>query len=192
MDILIIRYLCNRITSHIWYNTILSYQKVICIISKNIKSLAVKCASQVSQNVPQSWLKYKIDGIDSLQNILKRPGNITECTCDFSPASVNQFQLIYRKRFLFLIIMVSPDKIWNIDENGCPTATAKRICGCKWGQISWFDSISRSRSISDCYTDSDFKNTIPPLFFFPRGHCREHHVRQQLSLMWHSFQAGRQ
>lgn len=90
--------------------------------------------------------------------------------------------------------MLSPDKICNIDENGCTTAAAKKMCGCKSGQMSWFDSISRSRSIIDCYTEGDFRNTIPPLFFFPHVHSREYflHVRQQLSLMWHFFQGGRQ
>ena len=88
--------------------------------------------------------------------------NVAECFTNYEKAL---------ERYKF-----TPDKSWNLDETGCTTVQkpSRIIAAAGAKQVGAIVSVERGHLVTVCCAISAIRNSVPPLFVFPRVNFKDH------------------
>ena len=149
------------------------------------RMLAYQYAMAIGIDCPQSWSANKAAGPDWFAAFLKRHPHLSlrrpEATSLSRATSFNRHNVGFfftnlddvMKRYKF-----SAADIYNLDETGCKTvqdmAKVKVIAPKQEKQVGKVTSAERGTLVSLLCCVNACRNSIPPLFVFPRVHFKEH------------------
>ena len=149
------------------------------------RMLAYQYAMAIGIDCPQSWSANKAAGPDWFAAFLKRHPHLSlwrpEATSLSRATRFNRHNVGFfftnlddvMKRYKF-----SAADIYNLDETGCKTvqdmAKVKVIAPKQEKQVGKVTSAERGTLVSLLCCVNACRNSIPPLFVFPRVHFKEH------------------
>ncbi|XP_004207692.2 uncharacterized protein LOC101241821 [Hydra vulgaris] len=154
--------------------------------TKSIRLLAYEFVVK-NKVCPSSWIKNKITGIDWLQGFMKRQPELSLRTPEatsfarstaFNRHTVGEFLQnlkSVRNRYKF-----DPYCIYNVDEAGLTTVQkpVKVLAGKGSKQLGRITSPERGSLVTVCCALNAIRNSIPPLFVFPRVKLHDYMIEE--------------
>jgi hypothetical protein len=154
--------------------------------AKDTRVLAYEMAKINSKNIPASWEKNKMAGIDWLQGFLKRhtkelsirqpEGCSLSRASSFNEHNVNIFFDNMKKAYGRSEAFSDGTRIYNLDETGTTTVQKpKKVLSSKGTkQVSQCTSGERGVLITTCCIISAIGSALPPIMVFPRKKFKNH------------------